>query len=341
MSRKINLIKLKILLLALSLIIVFEAYLLLQTDKELPQNLSRDEKIWSDKIKELGAEAAYQYFKSQTEKFSPGQQHTQAHLFGETLYKQLGVGGVSICDDSYAFGCYHAFLGTAIGSEGLQVVSVLNEKCIDKLRSQALGCQHGIGHGILADLGYDFKNLVEALDVCDSLTVKDPIGGCIGGVFMEYNFQTMLAGDGRTRVLDETNPYYPCREIDEKYRPACFFWQGQWWGNILPGDYPQRYSQIGNLCDNIQKISEQEQCFLGSGNTVGQFVNWSADETIKLCNKIQSHKGRLGCRAGAAGSFMAEPKAKEEAYKLCEDFSEKDKQNCLKLAHLSISGNSQ
>lgn len=339
MSGKINLKSPKLLFFTLSLVVIFEAYLLVQMNQKTPQNLSQEEKVWSDKIKELGAEAAYKYFKEQTEKLSPGQQHKQAHIFGQTLYKELGTSGISICDGSYAFGCYHAFLGTAINSEGLQVVPLLNGGCIDKLRSQALGCQHGIGHGILTDMGYDFKNLVEALNVCDSLTVKDPIGGCIGGVFMEYNFQTMLAENGRIRQLNDNNPYYPCRDIEEKYQPACYFWQGQWWGNILSGNYEQRYSHIGQLCDGIKESEEQKQCFIGSGNTVGQFVNWNADEAIKLCNKIQSYEGQLGCRAGAAGSFMAEPKAKEDAFKICEGFLEQDKQDCLKLARLSISGN--
>lgn len=279
---------------------------------------------------------AYLAFKASVAGLEPGAQHAQAHLFGEALFNNLGVDGISVCDNSFSYGCYHSFLGTAIHVKGLSVVPVLNDKCIEKLKSQALGCQHGIGHGIMADLGYQFKDLTQALENCDKLPVNDPIGGCTGGVFMEYNFQTMLVEKAKTRSFDAKNPHYPCSEVSQDYQPACYFWQGQWWANVLPGSLEEKYQRLGLLCQEVSGKPLQGQCFLGAGNTVGQFVNWDAKRAISLCQKILPYEGQIMCRAGAAGSFMAEPKAQAQSLMLCSDLKDESKNRCLKTAKVSI-----
>lgn len=291
---------------------------------------------WIDRIKQEGGYQAYIEFKEQVKNLDPGQQHAHSHLFGEGLYRATGIDGVSICDNSFAFGCYHSFLGTAIHIEGLTIVPLLNQKCIDNLKDQSLGCQHGIGHGIATDFGYKYDDLVKSLDICDKLPVNDPIGGCTGGVFMEYNFQTMLSAEGQTRQFDPANPLFPCQSLQDKYRQACYFWQGQWWATVLPASIDEKYSQIGLLCQKIENSNEQLQCFLGSGNTIGQFSNWKIDRAKELCSRILTPKGNLGCRSAAAGAFMAEPSTQNIAQKLCEGFNQQDHKECLRLAHLSI-----
>src|SRR3989304_7210773 len=166
----------------------------------LLESFTGEHKKWAQEIAQFGAEQAYSNFKKTYQDTNPASQHAAAHIFGQVLYVNVGLSGATICDESFAFGCFHSFLANAIQAEGMGVIKNLNEQCIAKLKSQALGCQHGIGHGILASTGYEFANLANALEICDSLPANDPIGGCLGGVFMEYNLQTTLGVKGRTRL---------------------------------------------------------------------------------------------------------------------------------------------
>lgn len=314
---KITDIHIKIVLLILLSIISIELTIysqnLVENEPKTPKT-----KIWSEEIRKFGGEKAFLDFKEAVTPLDPGVQHTQAHIFGEALFNEFGIDGVSICDNSFAFGCYHSFLGTAIKAKGLNIVPLLNEKCIEKLKTQALGCQHGIGHGIMADLGYKFKDLSSALENCDKLPVNDPIGGCKGGVFMEYNFQTMLSKDAKIRNYDINNPNYPCQDVRKEHRPACYYWQAQWWNTVFSGNNPEKYTQIGLLCQKLTIAEEKEQCFLGTGNITGPIANWDVDEAINLCDTMPSHEGMVLCRAHAANSFFAEPKSRNIASKICE-----------------------
>lgn len=294
------------------------------------QNLKigQEKEIWANLIKNLGPEKAYQQFKLSYQKASPGKQHNGAHIFGQALYEIEKENGIYTCDSSFAFGCYHSFLGAAIQAKGLAVVPSLNQKCSRKLRSQALGCRHGLGHGILAYLGYNYNDLVKALDVCNKLPGNDTIGGCVGGIFMEYNFQTVLLNEGKTRELDPQKPFFPCDVLPKSFSPPCYYWQAQWWTHVLSGSYATKYQMIGKFCEKLQWI-DKEQCFIGSGNTAGPFAEYDIRKTIKLCEAIGSQRGSLLCRIGAAGSFQAEPSTHKNAYLLCGGLSQTEQKECI------------
>lgn len=303
-------------------------------------NLSENSQLWAERILKVGGKKAYQDFKKEVENIRPGIQHAKSHEFGEALYYSEGLDGISVCDNSFSFGCYHSFLGTAIYLEDLKTIPFLNQKCIENLRNQALGCQHGIGHGIMTYLGYRFENLTNALINCDKLTANDPIGGCIGGVFMEYNFQTMLVDEGKIRTYDKKKPYYPCDLIGEKFRPACYFWQGQWWSTVLSENNEEKYHEIGDLCQQIVSDSFRDQCFLGIGNITPILADWNPKQAIILCKIFSSLEEQLLCQAGAAGSFAAVPEFRDLSSELCDEFKGEDKDKCRKFALLSV-GNVQ
>src|SRR6185436_4304211 len=164
---------------------------------------------YTQSIKDLGPAKAYEIFKQDVTKItSPGSQHLLAHVMGTELYTELGLEGLSVCDDSFAFGCYHSFLGTAINQEGLGILNTVDQICNEKKSDAKSGCQHGIGHGIIGYLGYDQAQLLEALKYCEQLTYFGPLAGCGSGVFMEYNLKTMADPSGSgllSRKFDPTN----------------------------------------------------------------------------------------------------------------------------------------
>lgn len=289
----------------------------------LTGDLNSRETFWAGVIKKEGPAQAYKDFGTAVAQLSPEKQHENAHVFGGALYTVEGLSGLTTCDSNYSYGCFHEFLGRAIASLGLSVVNELNQDCVNKLGSNALSCQHGIGHGIEAALGYDFSALQKSLALCKDLPYNDPIGGCYGGVFMEDNMQTMLGDQGKARELTSTGVQYPCDVLDDPYENACYFWQSQWWSQELRSsgmtDVDAIYTKIGSYCAAAPS-EYRRSCFEGIGNNLVGDANFDGDRARKLC--IDASKDptyQLYCRSLAADSlFVGGAGKKGDALALCD-----------------------
>lgn len=269
-------------------------------------DVTKDEQLFRDYIQTYGGTRAYEAFAKAVEPLSPGQRHTLAHAFGGALYQTEGTSSLPVCDSRFSYGCFHQFLGEAIGDLGLGVVDNLNRGCIDTLKTGALSCQHGIGHGVLAYLGYSPQDLDKALAVCKNLPFNDPIGGCYGGVFMEYNLETMR-NIGEIRQVVEGNMQTPCPTLDSAYKPACYFWQPQWWAQVLraeAGDtMPDLYARVGALCRGVPEAYRRD-CFEGLGTNLPGDANFDPAEARRLCEAVSpSPLDQLYCKSLAANSL--------------------------------------
>ena len=155
---------------------------------------------------------------------APNSQHGIAHIFGEVLYKTTGLSGITVCDNSFAFGCFHGFLFNAIADKDIASINDLDRMCIEKFGEYNLGCQHGIGHGIAEH--YGSQNLDQSLDACATLSWKHRLMGCSGGVFMEYMMPSLSgkgAGSVQVNPLTPNDPYAPCDNIKHQFKPECFY----------------------------------------------------------------------------------------------------------------------
>lgn len=289
---------------------------------------------WKERIEKKGGEGAYTEFSDAVAAFSYGDRHSKAHAFGSALFAAEGADGISVCDARFSFGCFHQFLGDAISSLGLESIPDLNAKCFEDLAESPLSCQHGIGHGALAALGYDDAALRHALNVCEELPGADPIGGCYGGVFMEYNVRTMLAEEATTREYTG-NPFSPCDTLEGAFVPACIYWQPQWWAQAtLQGqDITRAYTEMGNYCRKFTRNAELlRSCFEGIGNVVAQASGFDPELARSLCDAAgETGKERLLCRAIGANHFGIDASA-EAAAKVCEGLSESDMTYCMSYA---------
>ncbi len=262
---------------------------------------------WESQVKKLGPQKAYEEFARDVNGQDPGAQHAQAHYFGAALYAAAGVSGLATCDAQFNFGCFHEFLGRAISALGLGQVDSLNQACHDALGSNFLSCQHGIGHGVLAYLGYSRKNLDQALSLCKDLPYNDTIGGCYGGVFMEYNLQTMLGTEARLRpVVADT--LYPCDELAPAYQKACMYWQPQWWDQTMRGegqsDITAIFVELGKRCDMEKDSTLVQFCYEGIGNMTAPSGDFVGSKAAALCRVASSDAHRqLYCLATAANSL--------------------------------------
>lgn len=281
---------------------------------------------WSAEIDKLGPDKAYQEFKQAYRQDNPGIQHNAAHIFGNLLYEKIGYKGIVVCDSSFAFGCYHSFFSSAISDKGIGILKTLDQECIKKYGPGQLACQHGIGHGLLEY--YTTNKLADALKGCAGLSWKGPLFGCQDGVFMEYNFPTIINGQNASttiRPADMNHLYAPCPTIDSAFRQACYYGLGQWWLRILNNNY----TLIGKLCDAVSSTKEKEACFMGVGNVIPPSVNYQVDESKKNCAKMPNTLGQMYCLAAASSSFYASEANRNLGPKLCEGLTTEIKTTCI------------
>lgn len=292
---------------------------------------------WEERIRGVGGERAYAMLAADNEGLSPSLQHEKAHDFGRALYIVEGKPGLSVCDSNFSFGCFHEFLGTAIAAEGLSVAGELNEACFQALSESPLSCQHGIGHGVLAFLGYIESDLEKALSICETLPYADPIGGCYGGVFMEYNMRTMLAEEAVIRPIENDSLLYPCNELGDVYASACYFWQSQWWRNALDWarslDARLVYERMGALCREAGKKYERP-CFEGIGNNLPPDALFDAARARDLCDAAAlTDREQIYCRSMAANSLgVGGSGMKGDAEAVCHDLAGGEYTYCMAYA---------
>jgi hypothetical protein len=295
------------------------------------------ESYWKERIHAVGGVRAYAEFAESVSNFSPQMQHKGSHAFGGALYDVEGAQGLSVCDSRFSFGCFHEFLGRAITDLGLDSVTQLNQGCVDQLGRGALSCQHGIGHGVLAAIGYDRDDLMKALEICKDLPFNDPIGGCYGGVYMEYNMQTMLGEEGRARPA--TNDLAaPCDSLPDPYAAACYFWQAQWWRRYLRdqgiANNLVAYARIGQYCAQAP-AQYARNCYEGIGNNIPPDADFDGDRTRALCEATSDNAtDRLYCKSYAANSlFVGGAGKKGDALAVCADLPDSEYRYCVTYAN--------
>lgn len=289
------------------------------------------EKHYASLIDSIGAEKTYAVFKKENAQNIFRNQHSNAHIFGQVLYEKVGIKGVTVCDSSFAFGCYHSFFAKAISDKGINSIITLDKECIKKYGLKGLGCSHGIGHGVIYYLGND--HLTEALNQCTRLSWKGPVGGCTSGVFMEYNLNTMNNPTGEwkgIRPFQYEKRQEPCTKILEKFKQACYFEMPQWWV-MSNGGKTEAFAKAGTYCREVADKKQRETCFMGIGNIAAPSAGYDVKKAVTLCEAIDNIQDRTICQAGASWSFLADTRYKHLSAALCNNLPEENKTRCLSL----------
>ncbi len=259
---------------------------------------------WESRIRAVGATAAYDEFADSVKDLAVPDQHPLAHPFGAALFNTEGVSGLYVCDGRFGFGCAHEFIGQAIAAHGLNVVEDLAQRCEDIGPFPASsGCDHSIGHGVLAFLGYDVEALRGAIAFCDSLDGEHG-SNCSGGVFMEFNMLTM-AENGLHARPHEGNPYDPCDSIGPRFSGTCFFWLPQWWQSVIfdGSDDENTFKRIAELCrgGNEELAPNKGRCFGGIGFIAMHSSSGDISGIISRCAAAaESSSESMSCLSTAA-----------------------------------------
>ena len=285
---------------------------------------------WESEIKRLGPVKTYQEFKEKNEQAPVNRQHFASHVMGGLLAESLGVSGITACDASYSFGCYHGFFARVISDGGAIIISSLDKVCVDTYGPFGTGCQHGIGHGIMEYTGYE--KITEALELCRNTTQKVPLLGCTSGVFMEYN--TPLGGSANAlspqrRSLDPKDPYAPCTSVKEEFRASCYFELGHWAAS--GGEVDSRESK--EFCSALSGTN-RSNCVLGIGDATAPVHAYSLQESLAVCASL-APDDRISCSAGVSWGFWSNPTHRDKSDAVCASLPTEGQKICNRMADLT------
>jgi len=285
---------------------------------------------WTNEFNTKEAKAVYEEFKERNGHASSKTQHLSAHVMGELIYSALGVEGITVCDASFGFGCYHGFFGRAISEGGETRIKELDEACVAAYGELGTGCQHGIGHGVMEYVGYNRVN--DALALCKETTQLVPLLGCTSGVFMEYYSPLAGVGDGlvpSVREFDETDPYQPCTTVSAEFSDSCYYQLGQWLAPKTDGEA----TRIGDVCSSLSEHN-RAQCFLGAGGVITYMVEGDVTRARAVCASF-GEAGDVACRAGVSWALYADPAYRASAPAACADENSARQAQCQKLSDLT------
>lgn len=271
------------------------------TERTEPQQHNPYIEKWRGEISAHGTEAAYRAYVCEFEGAPEAEGHTAGHYFGAALYQEKGLAGVNACGEEFQYACLHEFFGRAVQDVGLSVVQELDAECRETHGDENSLCHHGIGHGILAYVGYSQTDLQSAVELCKTETASPYYAGqCMSGVFMEHFMQTMLGTDADVYPVTANAPYAPCDFLEGEEQKLCAVelpraWRRAWWADS-PTSTPA-ITQIGSLCTNIEPVL-QASCFTGIGNDLFNRTSGNVEVARALCEQYsEDSEHRSACRA--------------------------------------------
>lgn len=261
---------------------------------------------WRRNIRTKGAQVAMRGFEEYQRTQPVALQHRISHSFGAALYDELGEKAIGICTFEYDSGCIHEIFRQASDTYGAEALIELEKTC-EREKTSDGSCTHALGHGFVAKYGYDKQSLLRALDGCSKSGEGDPVLGCAGGVFMEYNGYYLSYPSLAPR--DPTNGWYePCMGIPTEHERACVWWLTRWWAEYMQSDPIMSetvFERMGDLCHELPLSRYRRECFESLGQKITIPLQWSPDKIIAECKAItQDSDEELWCRSYAAAMFI-------------------------------------
>lgn len=283
--------------------------------------------------------------------------HPLVHTIGtNAFFFHRDVRGVSLegsigralteCDGFGAFGCYHGAIEAGLSlipaKERAQVIrkACLEDELIQKNQYFVNQCLHWFGHGLAIFTDLPLK---ETLELCNGLNREfesDEVQLCLSGVF--HAGAVPGGSDDEflhniSRVWKAGDPYYPCRDVEEKFRGHCYSHTSS---RTRSGD-PR--VTLGS-CDNIpepdprKKFDYARRCYESAANPImsailGQASLSEKEKVGKIaedCRLYSRPEYRRFCYAGAARYWVLfDPLLTNLGpFKICQRAEEESKPSC-------------
>lgn len=322
----------------LAVLVFFRARIFYVRDGAI--DVQRAETAMSLIIRLVGPARAEREMEREGRAVTPLDAHLIAHAFGAALYRAYGTDGFRWCTVAFAYGCYHELSGLAIAREGLSAVKELKGACDALPENDRFGCAHGIGHGVVASIGYTAPDLLKSLQRCHEIDPDIPRDGCTDGAIMEYDLRIMADGIGNLnpRPFTEHTAFSPCDVILPIDRYACYYESPGWWlASMTVGQKGGiKTDMMRRLCDSLAG-ADRRACFEGTGFWLASGLNFQTEPIRVACRDIGSAGtgDELSCLASAARRFRSMHRADVDTACAAFGLTGSALQYCNDVAHTS------
>ena len=234
--------------------------------------------------------------------------HGVGHAVGYVLYAQEGLSGMGVCMPEFRNACSHSLVISAFIEQGANALPDIVQACV--VAPGGVGayeaCMHGLGHGLLAYVGYD---LPQALTMCKTAVAYGPerqgnghrftdsYDECVGGVVMEMSqgahdedvWETMAP-----QYVPVSDPLMPCTlaEMPEEARDACYRNVTERFmvavGALASVPSPDLYAPAMRFCQEAP--THQDACYGGFGK---QFAFYTVEGDTKDPTQVSDQALRL------------------------------------------------
>jgi len=256
--------------------------------------------------------------------------HPLVHVIGRTaVEKYPNVADAYREGDHFCWsGYYHGVMEAMLyDTEPEDLPKTINNIC-DSIPGKAsysfdyYNCVHGLGHGVM----YVTQNeLFDALLMCDNLEGTWEKESCYGGVFMENvitDFENHF-----TKYLKPEEPLYPCTEVAEKNKHACYLMQTSY--ILKTNGY--------NFVDAFEKCSTIEEwhkntCYESIGRDASGSTVSDVQRTKAHCLLGQNERQQTHCVTGAVKDFISYFHSDIQAKQFCNSFEVDIADACLNVA---------
>jgi hypothetical protein len=259
-----------------------------------------------ERIRVTDASSVYEELVESSATLSPAYKHIYGHAFGDALYEENGLTGLTVCDENLYSGCLHQFTSRVVSEYGSQIVPELLSMCAGHASTHtAFSCAHGVGHGVVAWFGYNLDGLKESLASCRNDTIGGEfIGNCIIGAFAEYDTRSFTGNISVRPVPDDGNLYYPCELLAGSDQQMCITMLPHWWMYLLETELSleDMFAQMGARCRELPEPLHvfSDRCFRGIGLNAVRAADLDIDKARELCaGMAENAKERDLCTAAA------------------------------------------
>ena len=223
--------------------------------------------------------------------------HLLAHIVGDELYNQQGLGGMKVCTHDFRNACSHTIVIGALLESGVGVFDKINDVCKEAPGGSGAYtmCFHGFGHGVLAFAEYEVSEAIELCSQTGTEAYRDrEYIECVGGMTME-----MMSGVHNRELwtkkvdkyFDKDDPMAFCGSdiFPKETRSICYIYLTpklfEAAGTNLGNPDPETFRDAFRFCDQLSAhdVQNREACYGGFGK---EFVVLVKDRDIRSVDTI-------------------------------------------------------
>ncbi len=283
--------------------------------------------------------------------------HLLGHVVGDMLYKQKGLSGINSCTPDFRNACSHSIVVGYLRDHGEGALPEIVKTCKEAPggRGAYTMCFHGLGHGVLAFVGYDLE---KAVNLCQKTGTPEfqnrEYMECTGGTIME-----MIAGvhdrdvwaTQKDRFFKKSDPLYPCNApfMPDEVKSVCYVQLTPHLFEAAGGDLgnlkPSVFAKAMSYCAAIPKTDSmlRNSCYSGFGK---EYIVLAQDRDIRdmgaskpealktvrdACAKAGDEEGEDACNMSALNSlFWGGENNPDASFSYCEIASGEAKDQCYR-----------